>query len=588
MKPRFLSVLLGVFYSFGVLHAQVSENFDGNALSSAWKGDVSKFEIEDGKLVLSDEGNASTSYLSTYSTSMDDCMWETTVRLNFKPSGSNYVRIYLTSSSIDFKEPLNGYYLQIGNSDKKVLLYQMKNKTSKKLAESEEDRLNAETIELSVKVTRSKDAEWKVYTLLNDEKSFKEEFSVVDSTFKNTSFSGIYCKYSKTNATKISFDQFKISGEAVADEKAAAISKMGMSDSMVVISFDEWVNEDYLKHEIEPKVDHQTFWNPSHTELSIKFEGELQKGTQYLLHLSDIRDFVGNAANDTTLHFARTEMAEANDLLFTEVLFNPNKEGSEFVELINVSDKAIDLAELKFSTRKSADSSLYSAKQIANEPTLIFPKEIKVLTSDISGITRFYTSEENNFIQMNTFPSLRNETGAIVLFRAKDSLVIDNFYYESAMHEESIENDGKGVSLERTSLNSNKWVSAASINGYATPGYWSGEKGQGNNDSHSEEIEISAAEICQPYNTSDNFFIRYKFSLPNYRATVKVYSLDGLNVSTPLENETLGMQGELHWDGTGKDGKALAKGPYIVRLEATHAQSGKWVTRSFVIFVTEP
>ena len=68
MKLRFLSVLLGVFCSFGVLRAQISENFDGNALSSTWKGDVSKFEIEDGKLVLSDDGNAGTSFLSTYST----------------------------------------------------------------------------------------------------------------------------------------------------------------------------------------------------------------------------------------------------------------------------------------------------------------------------------------------------------------------------------------------------------------------------------------------------------------------------------------------------------------------------------------
>ena len=202
MKPRFLSVLLGVFYSFGVLHAQVSENFDGNALSSAWKGDVSKFEIEDGKLVLSDEDNAGTSYLSTYSTAIDDCLWETTIRLGFKPSGSNFVRIYLTSNSIDLTQPMEGYYLQIGNSDRKVLLYQMKNKTAKKLAESEEDRLDSETIELSVKVIRNKDSEWKVYTQLNDEKSFREEFSVVDSAFRTTAFSGIYCKYTKTNSTK--------------------------------------------------------------------------------------------------------------------------------------------------------------------------------------------------------------------------------------------------------------------------------------------------------------------------------------------------------------------------------------------------
>ncbi len=585
MKLRFLSVLLGVFCSFGVLRAQISENFDGNALSSTWKGDVSKFEIEDGKLVLSDDGNAGTSFISTYSTAMDDCLWETTVRLGFKPSGSNFVRIYLTSNSIDFTEPMEGYYLQIGNADRKVLLYQMKNKTAKKLAESEENRLDNETIELSVKVIRNKDSEWKVYTQLNEEKSFREEFSVVDSSFRTTAFSGIYCKYTKTNSTKISVDKFVIDGEAVADETNAAILNTQISDTLIAVAFSEWVDEDYLDYEVSPQIDFHASWNPSHTQLNLRLNEELKQGTKYELSLSDIRDFAGNRSNDTIIPFAKVEQAEEGDILFTEVLFNPNKEGSEFVEIYNASEKVFDLSSLKFSTRKSADSSLYSSKLISNTPLLLFPGELKVLTASQEGVTNFYQSKEENFVVMKSFPSLRNETGAIVLFRAKDSLIIDNFYYESSMHEESIENDGKGVSLERIYLDENKWSSAASVNGYATPGYWS----KGGDNAHSSGIEITSSEICRPYyNGVDRFSIKYHFDQPNYQMIAKVYSIDGQYIRSLAENETLDIQGEIAWDGTNQNGKALHPAPYIIRIEAFHSSSGKRFGKSFVVLVTHP
>lgn len=585
MKLRFLSVLLGVFCSFGVLRAQISENFDGNALSSTWKGDVSKFEIEDGKLVLSDDGNAGTSFLSTYSTAMDDCLWETTVRLGFKPSGSNFVRIYLTSNNIDFTEPMEGYYLQIGNSDRKVLLYQMKNKTAKKLAESEENRLDNETIELSVKVIRNKDSEWKVYTQLNEEKSFREEFSVVDSSFRTTAFSGIYCKYTKTNSTKISVDKFVIDGEAVADETNAAILNTQISDTLIAVAFSEWVDEDYLDYEVSPQIDFHASWNPSHTQLNLRLNEELKQGTKYELSLSEIRDFAGNLSNDTIIPFAKVEQAEEGDILFTEVLFNPNKEGSEFVEIYNASEKVFDLSSLKFSTRKSADSSLYSSKLISNTPLLLFPGELKVLTASQEGVTNFYQSKEENFVVMKSFPSLRNETGAIVLFRAKDSLIIDNFYYESSMHEESIENDGKGVSLERTYLDENEWSSAASVNGYATPGYWS----KGGDNAHSHGVEITSSEICRPYyNGVGRFSIKYHFDQPNYQMIAKVYSIDGLYIRSLVENETLDIQGEIAWDGTNQNGKALHPAPYIIRIEAFHSSSGKRFGKSFVVLVTQP
>lgn len=186
---------------------------------------------------------------------------------------------------------------------------------------------------------------------------------------------------------------------------------------------------------------------------------------------------------------------------------------------------------------------------------------------------------------MKSFPSLRNETGAIVLFRAKDSLIIDNFYYESSMHEESIENDGKGVSLERTYLDENKWSSAASVNGYATPGYWS----KGGDNAHSHGVEITSSEICRPYyNGVDRFSIKYHFDQPNYQMIAKVYSIDGQYIRSLVENETLDIQGEISWDGTNQNGKALHPAPYIIRIEAFQSSSGKRFGKSFVVLVTQP
>jgi hypothetical protein len=208
-----------------------------------------------------------------------------------------------------------------------------------------------------------------------------------------------------------------------------------------------------------------------------------------------------------------------------------------------------------------------------------------VLTASQEGVTNFYQSKEENFIVMKSFPSLRNETGAIVLFRAQDSLIIDNFYYESSMHEKSIENDGKGVSLERYHLNGNKWSSAASVNGYATPGYWS----KGGDNAHSSEIEVTTSEICRPYyGGNDKFSIKYHFDQPNYQITAKVYSIDGHYISSLAENETLDIQGEISWDGTNKNGKALHPAPYIIRIEAFHSSSGKRFEKSFVVLVTQP
>ncbi len=585
MRLRFLPVLVGMVLSAFSMYGQVSDDFIGNQLKSIWKGDVSKFSVSFGNLCLSDYGNGGTAYLATYSTAMDNCSWMASLHLDFSPTSTNFVRLYLASDNVALDDALNGYYLQIGGTKKQVLLYRVKNKTSKKIGESVENRLNRTDVRLSVKVVRTQTAEWIVYTKLDGETDYTMEFSVVDSTFLSTSFTGIYCKYTKTNASKISFDKFVVAGKSVVDVLPPRVEKMTMTDSLLTLSLDEWVDKEKVEVTSYPNVNLSMEWDKGQKSVVLRFDEELSKGTRYELYVSNLTDYVGNVANDTVLIFARTEEVNVKDILFTEVLFNAQMGGSEFVEIINVSKKVLDLSELKFSTRKSSDSSIYSAKKISSETALIFPNEIKVLTDDVNGVSSFYNSKVSAFIELPSFPSLRNETGAVVLFRSKDTTIIDDLYYDASMHVKSVPDKGKGVSIERISLDGNEWTSAAAVNGYATPGYLGcGEPGVIENTG----LSLSANEICYPYQDKEKHFrIYYDFDVSNYLASLKIYTMEGRCVCSVLNNESLSVSGEIEWNGCDDNGKVLWVAPYIAVLEVYNPTNGWRSRRSFVVLLSK-
>src|SRR5690606_5092601 len=77
------------------------------------------------------------------------------------------------------------------------------------------------------------------------------------------------------------------------------------------------------------------------------------------------------------------------------------------------------------------------------------------------------------FHNMDSFPVLTNEKGAVILFM--NEMAIDSLHYHSSMHNRFIKN-AKGVSLERTNFHQpghipESFLSAAASSGYATPGY---------------------------------------------------------------------------------------------------------------------
>lgn len=290
----------------------------------------------------------------------------------------------------------------------------------------------------------------------------------------------------------------------------------------------------------------------------------------------------GNAMNDTTLYFAIPDSVAPGDLLFSEVLFNPASGGSEYAEIYNNSNKIIDLSTLRFSTRKAADSSIYSSKKLSTDPLFIFPGEYKLITDEVEGVCNYFDCPDlSSFVLLSTMPSLRNEDGCVVLFRSKDSLVIDNFYYNASMHSELLSNNAKGVSLERVDWTSNLWVSSAGSTGYGTPGYA--------NTSSAESVDVlsfESSEYCFPYYDESQYFrLRYHLDDVGYFVTIRIYSLSGYCVKNLTNHLLFPNEGEIVWDGRDDAGRVLPSAPYVLLWEAIH-ERGSVVRKKWVVFVS--
>lgn len=582
MKRKFLSVFAGLLFPL-CSFSSISNSFSENSIPLEWKGDCSRFLIsEDNRLQLNDPDKLGKSYVAFPSTAMNNAEWSLSMELQFRPSSSNYMRFFLCSDSPVLSEALNGYFLQVGNTNRQILLYRMSNGSTKILGRSIEDRLDRSSISLSLKVIRSEEGEWRVYSRLNDEISFTEEFVVKDTMFENSFFSGIYCKYSKTNSDKFYFDDLYIDGTALSDFIAPKVEKFSISDSSIILQLSERIDCDAFSYELQNLSYYESYWNSQCNTLSILLHERLEQGVRYGLSVSNCVDMAGNAMNDTTLYFAIPDSVAPGDLLFSEVLFNPVSGGSEYAEIYNNSNKIIDLSTLRFSTRKAADSSIYSSKKLSTEPLFIFPGEYKLITDEVEGVCNYFDCQDPSaFILLNSMPSLRNEDGCIVLFRSEDSLVIDNFYYDVSMHSELLANKGKGVSLERVDWESNHWVSSAGSVGYGTPGY--------ENSSQAQSVDVAdfqPSEYCFPYyDESQHFRLRYRLDDVGYFVTIRIYSLSGYCVKILADHLLFPNEGEIVWDGRDDAGRVLPSAPYVLLWEAIH-EKGSVIRKKWVVLVT--
>lgn len=254
---------------------------------------------------------------------------------------------------------------------------------------------------------------------------------------------------------------------------------------------------------------------------------------------------------------------EAEELLITEILYDPYSGEAEFIELYNESDMETSLKDIVL----AVDSSLVSF----DIDSLMQPEEYYVLTKNVESVLSiYYTPHPENCFDVN-LPSLPNSGATIRILNTDRELVAESPYSDD-MHSQLIYNT-KGVSLTVNCIDcsSKNLISSSSVDAYATPSYFS------------ESLELTEDEytltpkVFSPDNDGidDILEINYKSSIGEHSANIRIYNSQGREVAIIANNEYVAETGEFTWNGRNKHGGLCNTGVYIVVFELYSERGGK-------------
>jgi hypothetical protein len=258
------------------------------------------------------------------------------------------------------------------------------------------------------------------------------------------------------------------------------------------------------------------------------------------------------------------------DLVITELLFNPARDGFDFVELYNKGPDPVDLAELLIGNRNSTGD-VASLRRLADTPTMLSGRQYCIVTANPKWVGQHYQMGGDAIVcGISSPPSWPDDEGTVLVMNNADSAIVDELHYDKDWHF-SLLSDPEGVSLERISITSitqdpNNWTSAAASAGYGTPG---AENSQSRNLAAIQgELSVMPG-VFTPDNdgVDDYLLVSYQIGELGALANGTVYDASGRLVRNLVRNELLGATGQFRWDGLDNNRKAVAAGLYVLVMD---------------------
>ena len=325
---------------------------------------------------------------------------------------------------------------------------------------------------------------------------------------------------------------------------------------------------------------------PLFNRVQLTFNQPMVPGNIYTITANNIRDCHGQPVSlPDEIKVGITEEASPMDLVINEIMFNPRSNANDYIEIYNRGQKLVDASALFIANRNSAGA-ISAARQISDQPYLIFPGDHIVVTTDLQNLQLNYlVKNPGSVIILPTLPSYPDDEGHVLLLK-KQGEIVDEVNYNQKWHFKLIDNT-EGVSLERIdpesgSQQENNWQSAASTAGYGTPTYINSQFQQPG----IPGFEITVVpKIFSPDNDGHDDFtmINYFLGEPGYVANVIIYDAAGRPVKHLVKNGTLSQQGSWKWDGLNNDNQSLPVGNYIILTEVFNLQGLKKKYRNVVV-----
>ena len=357
-------------------------------------------------------------------------------------------------------------------------------------------------------------------------------------------------------------------------EKASIVSVKKVEPDTFVVKFSKPLKlstlldkKSYHLSKNNYEVDYLSANYPQGTEIKLALNQMPPKGEIVDLSFPGLKDLSGfSLADEQVVTIGSGYEPDVLDVVINELLPNPFVDSNEYIELYNRSNKVIDLSYLSVASRKNTDGTLNKAYPLASSLHLFYPKQYLLITKSLEKVINFYTCPADiSAVELPVMPSLTNTTGTVVLINNQSDLIVDEFVYNDKMHDVSISNK-KGVALERIDFhaptnNASNWTSASSLVGYGTPGY---KNSQNKNSTGLKEIQQEVSIVCI---NSGEYRIHYRFSSHGNRCNIMVFDVMGKLVKNLANNELLGTEGFVEWNGQNDSGQKLQQGIYFIHMD---------------------
>ncbi|MBR4582342.1 MAG: lamin tail domain-containing protein, partial [Bacteroidales bacterium] len=455
MKIKIFTLVILLLLGFGA-SAQVNGGFtddfsDGDFTANPqWTGETTKFQVNGGELQLNDS-EASTAMLSTECHAIDGAEWTFKVRYGFNPSTNNFCDVYIVSDNANPFSCTAGYFVRVCgvSTTDNVCLYRKNSSTSTKIIDGRGLTLGTNNT-FKIKVTRSADGEWKLYTDVNDEGTYTQEGETTDLTYSASRYFGLACKYTVSNAAKMWFDDISVSGTYTVDtEPPALVSARFTSENSILLSFDEEIDEESVSatnFNMDNGIGQATsatLQEGDARKIVLQFAGSFTSGTTYTLTYGGISDGEGNTTTTTTTQMTFVE-AGTGSVVINEIMADPTPvvglPESEYIELYNNSPDAINLEgwSLKIgTTSKTLDA------------YMLYPSEYVVICRT-GNDTLFY--DITNILPLSLSATALTNGGTTITLYNEFMSEVDKITYSSAWYRDVNKKDG-GWSLERIDPN---------------------------------------------------------------------------------------------------------------------------------------
>jgi hypothetical protein len=314
---------------------------------------------------------------------------------------------------------------------------------------------------------------------------------------------------------------------------------------------------------------------PDFRQVDLTLSTALLPSRATTLAVQTATDCVGNASGPLqSATFALPEAAVAGDIVINEILFYPRTSAVSFIELLNRSQKFINLQNFQLTNNLGIST---STRVITTAPYVLAPGQLVAITTNPDIIAAQYpTSYDPAALLAGPLPTFDNSAGAIALLNSQ-GIQLEQFAYNKNMHL-SLLSTQQGVSLERIRASGptdgSNFHSAAGAVGYATPGR---PNSQAQDAAGGNQDWTVTPEVFTPDDDGQQDFatLNYHLDQPGYAASVTVYDALGRLTRRLTRNQTLPTDGFVQWDGIDDKGRKAAVGYYILLVELFRPSGGE-------------